>query len=85
MIKMRCEGDINTFWDIDTDEGVMSVYSIDGEFPKDNNDNPVDTKFGEFLFNLARHVDTSNEEYAIIGEFTNDGMLIRSYLDIADL
>ena len=81
MIKMRCEGDINTFWDLDTEEGVASIYSIDGEYPKDNNDDPVDSEVADFLLGLTEYIDSSNEEFATIGEFTNDGVLIRQYLD----
>ncbi len=81
MIKVRCEGEINTFWTIDTDDGVMEVYSIDGESPRDENDSPVRYQLASFLWDLLADIDSSNEEFATIAEFTNDGKFIKQYLE----
>ena len=81
MIKVRCEGEINTFWTLDTDDGVMELCSIDGESPKDENYNPVNHEIAVFLWDLLAHIDSSNEEFATIAEFTDDGEFIKQYLE----
>ena len=84
MIKVTCEGDINTFWEVEAHGTVTRIYSIDNESPKtESDDEPLPDDVDEFLWSLARQVcDPDQYEYSMIGEFTDDGQLIRKYLYI---